>query len=526
MQLVSLSALTLLAGLGSALPESHLQARGPPASSPSFQARCEAFGSKINGHNKHDFQNDVTLHSVTYIPPGGNISMATTPDFQSQIYMEAWLPGNYTGRFLSTGNGGLGGCVQYADMLYAAQFGFATVGTNNGHFGDSGRFFLGNPEVLEDFAYRAMHTGVEIGKKLTKLFYTQTKNGYNKSYYLGCSTGGRQGWKSLEKFPDDFDGVVAGAPAFNFINLASWGARVITITGNATSDTFITAAQWGGLIHNEIMRQCDGLDGATDGIIEDPDLCHPNLETLLCSSSSTDPSSCLTRAQVNTASQMFTPLVSQKGEWMYPRMQPGSEPVAAYVYYSGQPVQYPWDWYRYVVFNNSAWDAATWTVADAEMAARQNPFDISTWDSQLVSGFQKKGGKVLHYHGLEDPIITSDSSKAWYKYLVDSTNTSPSELDSFYRFFPISGMSHCSPGAGASYIGQGLGTYVPGSEHHPEDNVLMAMVQWVEEGIAPEFVRGTKLARDGSVEYTRKHCKFPKRNVYVGPVRYAVFEGI
>jgi feruloyl esterase len=410
--------------------------------------------------------------------------------------------------------------IQYSDMLYATQFGFATVGTNNGHFGDTGKYFLGNTEILEDFAYRALHTGVVIGKELAKLFYTQISSGYNKSYYLGCSTGGRQGWKSLEKFPDDFDGVVAGSPAFNFINLSNWGARFLGITGDNTSDTFVTATQWGNLIHDEIIRQCDALDGAVDGIIEDPDLCHPVFETLICNSSSTASSSCLTGVQTNTVNQVFTPLIGEDGKWLYPRMQPGSEVLAAYIYYSGQPFQYSTDWFRYVVYNNSAWDPTTWTLADAAAADRQDPFDISTWDSSLVSGFQKKGGKVLHYHGMEDAIITSDSSKAWYKYIADSTNTSPSELDEFYRFFAISGMGHCSPGSGASYIGQGVGTYVPGSEQHPEDNVLMAMVQWVEEGIAPEFVRGAKVTSNGSVEYTRKHCKFPKRNVYVGPGNY------
>lgn len=410
-------------------------------------------------------------------------------------------------------------------MLYTTQFGFATVGTNNGHFGDTGRFFLNNPETLQDFAYRAMHTGVVIGKQITKLFYTQTSNGYKKSYYMGCSTGGRQGWKSLEKFPDDFDGVLAGSPAFNFINLASWGSRFLKITGTNTSDTFVTAEQWGNLVHNEILRQCDGLDGAMDRIIEDPDLCHPILETLLCNSSSshTTPNtsgSCLSGKQVNTVNQVFTPMTGTHGEIMYPRMQPGSEVLAAYIYYSGQPMQYPEDWYRYVVFNNTSWDPYSWTLKDAEIANRQNPFDIRTWDSDLVPGFGKKGGKVLHYHGMEDPIITSDSSKFWYKHVADTTDTSPSDLDEYYRFFTISGMGHCSPGSGASYIGQGFGTYVDGSQYHPEDNVLMAIVQWVEEGIAPEFVRGAKLATDGSVEYTRKHCKYPKRNQYVGPGSY------
>ncbi|KAF7621858.1 feruloyl esterase B-1 [Aspergillus flavus] len=496
----------------------------------SFQAECESFKAKINVTN-------ANVHSVTYVPAGVNISMADNPSIcggdedpitstfafcrialnvttssKSQIFMEAWLPSNYSGRFLSTGNGGLGGCVKYDDMAYAAGYGFATVGTNNGHFGNNGVSFYQNTEVVEDFAYRALHTGVVVGKELTKNFYPQ---GYNKSYYLGCSTGGRQGWKSVQTFPDDFDGVVAGAPAFNFINLTSWGARFLTLTGNSSAETFVTETQWTA-VHNEIIRQCDSLDGAKDGIIEDPDLCQPIIETLLCNATQSSTSgTCLTGAQVKTVNGVFSATYGLNGSFLYPRMQPGSELAAYSSYYSGTPFAYAEDWYRYVVFNNTNWDVATWTVQDAAIANAQDPYQISTWNGDL-SPFQKKGGKVLHYHGMEDAIISSDSSKVYYKHVADTMNLSPSELDSFYRFFPISGMAHCANADGPSAIGQGTGTF---AGNNPQDNVLLAMVQWVEEGVAPDFVRGAKL-NGSTVEYRRKHCKYPKRNRYVGPGSY------
>ncbi|KAJ5116854.1 hypothetical protein N7456_001202 [Penicillium angulare] len=490
-----------------------------------FEAKCNAFKSKIKVANSH-------IHDVAYIPVGSNItkeydastcsdgdSSPTTFDFcrvtlnvttsaKSQFFMEAWLPSNYSGRFLSTGNGGLGGCVKYDDMAYAAQYGFATVGTNNGHSGDTGKYFYHNTEVLEDFAYRALHTGVVIGKELTKQFYTE---GFKKSYYLGCSTGGRQGWKSIEKFPDDFDGVVAGSPALNFINLINWGARFYPTIGNSSADTFITPTQWTA-IHSEILRQCDSLDGAVDGIIEDTDLCQPIFETLVCNSTATANSTCLTAPQIKTVNTIFSPLYGANGSFLFPRMQPGSELTS--VYYNG-PFQYAEDWYRYVVYNNPEWDPASWTIEDATVANAQDPYQISTFQGD-ISPFKKSKGKVLHYHGLEDGIITSDTSKVWYKHVVDTMGVSPSDLDDFYRFFPISGMGHCTPGTGAAYIGQGQSTFV---DNNPEDNVLLAMVRWVEEGIAPEFVRGSKL-NGTTVEYRRKHCKYPKRNKYVGPGSY------
>lgn len=196
-------------------------------------------------------------------------------------------------------------------------------------------------------------------------------------------------------------------------------------------------------------------------------------------------------------------------------MQPGSELGAAFIYYNGKAFPYAEDWYRYVVYSNPNWDPATWTLNDAAVANAQDPYAISTFQGDL-SAFQKKGAKVLHYHGMEDPIISSESSKVYYKHVADTMNLSPSELDEFYRFFTISGMGHCAPGDGAGSIGQGERTF---AGNIPEDNVLLTMVQWVEEGIAPEFVRGTKF-NGTTVEYRRRHCKYPKRNKYVGPGPY------
>jgi feruloyl esterase len=178
------------------------------------------------------------------------------------MVLEAWLPQNWTGRFLSTGNGGLSGCVQYFDLAYTAGLGFASVGTNSGHNGTSGKPFLNAPGVIEDFAYRAAHTGVVLGKQITQMFYEQN---YTKSYFLGCSTGGRQGMKSAQMFPSDFDGIVAGAPAIDFINLTSWRLWLQVITGfDNASSAFVPQRLW-SVVHTEILRQCDGLDGAIDG---------------------------------------------------------------------------------------------------------------------------------------------------------------------------------------------------------------------------------------------------------------------
>lgn len=404
--------------------------------------------------------------------------------------------------------------IQYYDVAYGAQLGFATVGANNGHNGTSGEPFYHHPEVLEDFAYRSLHTGVVVGKKLASLFYDE---GYDKSYYLGCSTGGREGFKSVQKFPNDFDGVVAGAPAFNFINLLSWSAHFYPITGPPDSETYLSPEKW-KVVHQEILRQCDEIDNANDGIIEDPSLCHPALETIICKPGSSNTTNCITGTQAHTVREILSPLYGVNGTLLYPRMQPGSELLAAPIMYNGQPFQYSKDWYRYVVYNDTDWPAATWNVHDAAVALAQNPFNIQTWDADLNS-FRESGGKVLTYHGLQDQLISSANSKLYYARVAETMNLPPEELDEFYRFFQISGMGHCGGGDGAYGIGNGYGTF---DGVDPEDNVLMAMVKWVEEGEAPETVRGAKFV-DGpgsKVEYKRRHCRYPRRNVYTGSGEY------
>ncbi|KAB8074529.1 putative feruloyl esterase B-2 [Aspergillus leporis] len=499
------------------------------ASQNPFQDKCANFADKIDLPN-------VRVNFINYVPGGTNLSLTDNPTScgaasqsvsedvcrvamavatsnRSEITLEAWFPRNYSGRFLSTGNGGLSGCIQYYDLAYASGLGFATVGANNGHNGTSGEPFYHRPEVLEDFVHRSVHTGVVLGKQLTKLFYEE---GFNKSYYLGCSTGGRQGFKSVQKYPNDFDGVVAGAPAFNMINLMSWSAHFYPITGPPSSDTYLSPAMW-KVVHEEIVRQCDTIDGANDGIIEDPSLCYPILETIICKPGHNS-TQCLSGKQANTVREVLSPLYGVNGTLLYPRMQPGSEVMASSIMYNGQPFAYSTDWYRYVVYNNPDWDATKFTVRDAAVALKQNPFNLQTWDADL-SAFRKAGGKVLTYHGLQDQLISSENSKLYYARVADTMGLPPTELDEFYRFFQVSGMAHCSGGDGAYGIGNQLKSY---NGNDPENNVLMAMVRWVEKGIAPETIRGAKFT-DGPgtpLEYTRKHCRYPRRNVFKGPGNY------
>lgn len=190
--------------------------------------------------------------------------------------------------------------------------------------------------------------------------------------------------------------------------------------------------------------------------------------------------------------------------------------------YNGQPFPLSTDWWRYVVYSDPTWDPSTWTVKDAEPSIKQNPYNIATWNADL-STLRDAGTKLLTYHGLQDDLISSDNSKLYYHRILGTMDLEPSQLDEFYRFFPISGMTHCRWGDGANGIENMPDTYSGSDE--PEDNVLMAMVQWVEEGIPPETVRGAKFANakgavGSAVEYHRKHCRYPLKNMFKGPGNY------
>ena len=174
-----------------------------------------------------------------------------------------------------------------------------------------------------------------MGKDLTARFYGRP---HSKSYYIGCSLGGRQGIYAADSFPEDFDGIVAGAPALDLNNLVSWRASFFLITGSVNSPRYITESQWKGLIHPEVLRQCDGIDNVLDGVIEDPTLCSFQPDILLCERNQTH--DCLSHDQVETVREIFSPLRDENNRLIYPAMQPGSELRSANGLYAGKPFMY------------------------------------------------------------------------------------------------------------------------------------------------------------------------------------------
>lgn len=400
--------------------------------------------------------------------------------------------------------------VKYEDIAYGVEHGFASMGTNNGHNGTTGVAFYHNPDILQDYAYMSLHTGARSGKELVKEFYYKPAF---RSYYIGCSLGGRMGVKAAEQFPDDFEGIVAGCPAVDFNHLQGQRAMFYPITGPVGSKDYISHDLWKGLIHDEVLRQCDLIDGVKDGIIEVANRCHFVPEALLCRPFS-KPNTCLNWNQVQQLKKIYAPYTFPNGTLIYPRMNPGNEIFAVQKLLAGAPFSYSQDWFRYVVLNDPTWDAINYNSTLAALADEQNPFNIRTWPDSLP-GFKARGGKMISYHGGQDNQITAFNTERFWDRMVSNNR----DLHDYFRFFRISGMYHCNQGPGAWVLGQGGGAPSTGIPFDPEHNVLAAIVAWVEHGKAPDTITGTKFVNDTvqlGVDFRRKHCLYPKSQTFIG----------
>jgi feruloyl esterase len=316
-------------------------------------------------------------------------------------------------------------------------------------------------------------------------------------------------------FPNDFDGIVAGSPALRFNYLNSWSGIFYPIIRDAGKTGFPSPLTF-PTIDESILAQCDMIDGAADGIVTSPDLCIYRPEAIECASATQNQSTCVSGTQAESIRQIFSDLYGVNGTFIYPHMQiaPGVLD-AVYGIYAAAQFPYTVDWFKYAIMNNPTYDTDNITPEDWAYAWNKNPGMTNTWQGDL-SAFKNRGGKLLTYHGQADPIISSTISPLYYDYVSRTMNLPSSDLDDFYRFFRVGGMGHCGGGAGASFIGNTLAST---ASLDPDQNVLMAMVRWIEQGVAPDTITGTKFVNDTpslGVDFKRAHCRYPYRNQYIG----------
>lgn len=421
------------------------------------------------------------------LPAHCRVAATLKPSSDSDIKMEMYLPAeNWNGKFQMMGNGGWAGSIQgLANMQVALRDGYATSATDTGHEGANGLFALGHPEKITDFAWRAVHQTVITSKMLIKAYYGREPK---YSYWNGCSTGGRQALIEVTKFPEDFDGVLAGAPANPHIYLHAAGVeRAIELMNNPQGALSEAKVE---LLHNAVMKQCDALDGVTDGVLENPRKCHFDPETLLCKGA--DSNDCLTAAQLKTVQIVYSDVKTKKGEIVWTGFERGAElQIAALKTIPTQPGG-GWDSIRILGHQDANYDWHKFDL-DSDLAlADQSGIDTHITD---LTPFKKHGGKLLLYHGWSDPGIAPGNTVNFYNAVQAKMG---GKQDDWMRLFMIPGMLHCQGGPGTDQF-----------------NKIAVLERWREQNEAPNQILAEHVT-NGTVDKTRPLCPYPQVAVYKG----------
>lgn len=450
------------------------------------------------------------------------VKVTTSP--QSSYRFGLYLPTNWTGRFLAVGNGGFAGGINWLEMAPGPHYGMASMSTDTGHSSNviDMTWALNNPETKTDFGYRAMGGSVELAKKLITTYYGKN---ITRSYYNGCSSGGRQGLKQIQIAPDTFDGIVVGAPAWYSSHINPWVTQLSTYNFPVTDPKRLNLTQM-GIIAAEVLKQCDTADGVRDSIISAPEACTVNWNTITCGRSGVDPNNCITAVQVNTAKNIYSDWKAKNGTWLYSGLHLGSE----------------WNWLlltptdeapfglsflRYYIYDNPNYQLSNFSEQAVNDAIRLNPGMI-TADKYDLSAFKSHGGKIIMWHGLADGIVPTKGSDYYYTQVMSAMGGLAQTTD-FFRYFKLPGVQHCwgtpenerAPWniAGGSQAGSmGADSWsVPGFRDAKHD-VLLALVDWVEKGTAVDTIIATTWQSQSNastpVLKQRPLCPYPQKQVW------------
>jgi len=409
--------------------------------------------------------------------------MATlTPTRDSDIKIEVWLPvSGWNGKFQGVGNGGWAGAIGYAALGAAVRAGYAGASTDTGHVGNTAAFAVGHPEKLIDMGYRAVHEMTVRGKSIASAFYGRAPT---SSMFNGCSLGGRQAITEANRYPADYDAIIAGAPAI--YNMSTHTARIaLNAAAQRASDSRIPRDKY-AMVHDAVLQACDALDGVKDGVLEDPLRCAFDPKVLQCAGP--DGPSCLTAAQVETMRIMYAPLKTPTGDvYSPPLLQPGTE-LGWNTLTGPQPVATAYEAFKYVVFQDPAWTMAKFNAAtDIPRALKADEGLLSLTDPNLKPYFSR-GGKLLVYHGWQDPQVPAQTSVHFFNEVVKTMGASV--VNQSIQLYMVPGMNHCGGGPGPNVFDK-----------------VAAMEGWLKGGSAPNQIVASHVS-NGAVDRTRPLCPY------------------
>jgi len=479
---------------------------------------------------------DTTITTALSVPPGSytapdgtnfprlpafcRVAGSIRPTADSNIQFEVWMPSSgWNGKFAGADNGGFGGTINYGKMGDALSHNYAAASTDTGHTAGplgalDASWALGHPEKVIDYGYRAIHETALTGQGIVAAFYGRASD---HSYFSGCSNGGRQALMEAQRYPADYDGIIAGAPANFMTHLFSsgvWDNRVLT----SNSAAYLSPSKLPA-IEAAALAACDGLDGVVDGVIDDPRKCNFDPSSLQCQGAETD--ACLTSPEIATLRALYAGPVNSAGVQVFPGYPVGGQAGANgwSLWVTGASPNtgglFGFGYYYYVnmVYDNPAWDPSTFDIdsdvaaADGATGAALNAIDPT------LTGFRERGGKLILFHGWSDPAIATGNSIDYYESVL--SRLGPTRAESFIRLFLAPGMQHCEYGPGPDSFGQnGF------DQGDPEHDLESALERWVEQGTAPQAILATRYNTDldptSGVARTRPLCAYPAVARWVG----------
>jgi len=437
------------------------------------------------------------------------------PSSDSDITIEVWMPlDNWNGKLQGLANGGFAGAINYLELGASLQHGYVATGTDTGHTGSpiDAAWALGHPEKIIDFGYRGIHEMTRVAKLVIPQFYGSAPK---RSYFAGCSDGGREALMEAQRYPDDYDGILAGAPANYWTGLLSL-AVVDTQAVTVTPASFIPPAKI-SIIGKAVVAACDKLDGVADGVLNDPRQCRFDPATIQCKGSE-DTIDCLTAPQVTALKTIYAGIQDASGKAVFPGYLPGAEvgqggwalwitgpaPAKSLMAYFGL------GYYSNMVYDQKNWDYKTFDVNTGMKAATIKTADALNATNADLSGFRSHGGKLILYHGWNDPAIPALNTVNYYQNVIAKMGRPAA--DSFTRLYMVPGMQHCGGGPGPENFGEALDA----TSTDPQRNIRITLENWVEKGTAPSSFVVSKAAGGNSPEITRPLCPYPQSAKYKG----------
>ena len=451
------------------------------------------------------------------LPAMCRVTAESHPSADSAIPIEVWLPAEgWNGRFLGVGNGGFAGIIGYHRLAVNVLRGYATAGTDTGHqaSGIDAAWALGHPEKVADFGWRGVHEMTLTGEALTRVFYGRAAE---HRYFASCSDGGREALMEAQRFPADYDGILAGAPAYQWTHLVSGGLFAMqALQGKPESyipDTKLPA------ISRAVLAQC-GKRG--QAFLDDPRQCRFDPSVLLCHGADSD--KCLTAPQLTALKALYAGGHEKDGTRIEYGLMPGAElgdgGWKPWITGSAPEKSASWGfvtgYFDDMVYSQASLDVLTLDPQAAfDRAVEQTSHDLDAVDPDL-SALASHGGKLILYHGWNDPAIPALGTVDYYNGVV--AKAGETGAGAFVRLFMVPGMQHCEGGPGATGFGQG-GPAERATGDDAQDSIYRALESWVESGTAPEKVIARHAEKQNDrwkTTFSRPLCAYPAAAEYSG----------